>query len=57
MTFGNDYIERPDWATRLAAATRILGYYEAAPIATKPPVVEEVAVEETTRRATSRRSQ
>ena len=56
VTFGNTFVERPDWPTRLAAASRILGYYEAVPIATKPPVVEEVAIEMTTRRATSRRS-
>ena len=56
VTFGNTFVERPDWPTRLAAASRILGYYEAVPIATKPPVVEEVAIELTTRRATSRRS-
>lgn len=57
ITFGNEYVERPDWTIRLAAANRILAMHEAAPpIATKPPVVEEVAIEETTRRATSRRS-
>ena len=58
MTFGNTFVERPDWPTRLAAASRILGYYEAVPIAppTSAPVVEELAIEETTRRETSRRS-
>ena len=56
VTFGNTFVERPDLPTRLAAASRILGYYEAVPIATKPPVIEEVAIKETTRRATSRRS-
>ena len=60
FTFGNDFVERPDWPTRLAAADRIFAFAEPAilpPIATteKPTIVEETV--ETHRRATRRREQ
>ena len=57
FTFGCDFVERPDWPTRISAANRLLSLFELpAPIAPeKPPVAEEIAMLEQTTTTTRRR--